>query len=578
MTESVPAGGDLKSLLKNVEEADAAIVESLKHLSSLREFRNTLLPIARIPFELMEEIFLEVAPFARLVPEGLSMYSATPRYSILMAISGVCRHWRAVAMRSSRLWSHIDMASIREPALQRFLALSQTSPLTLVRQPADLLIFFEEAHRLQHVHGIQIASQHLTCRLRLLGGGARVVELPLLESIRIHDSDPPYLSGLHLYAPNLKSLICVDCPWATVRAWAVQADSMTTLRIGGISNPGAIGLTDWLDLLENLPSLEELFVKGHVHTPAHICEDAALSEHRVTLRNLKKLQQELGSTANDPWIEGFPSLLRHIDYPWDTRLIMDARRGFNWEHPTEPFVSGLHFTLSSLTAGRMPPHCKEPSDRHRYRQPPYQCAALVSSFTPSLGFSMVFLLTTGTDEFDMVSPLDAPLISLAIPVFSLSPTTITIATSLLSADFMHGITDLRLQYGTVHADLWARVGTSSLTAVSNLVIGVITTLAEFIQALEDSLAWATPDTFLPQLHSLSIEPMPDLHLLLQRLADAVVVRRRIGLGPRFVDTGSGQRDVDVVLAKVNARTETGLSGSQASADREDDLLPNPFDA
>ncbi|TFK67516.1 hypothetical protein BDN72DRAFT_770623, partial [Pluteus cervinus] len=78
------------------------IDEEISHLESriliLKTTRNTLIPIARLHPEIVQEIFV----FAL---RG-SDYSKVGSTALL--ISWICRNWRELAHRSTELWSHID--------------------------------------------------------------------------------------------------------------------------------------------------------------------------------------------------------------------------------------------------------------------------------------------------------------------------------------------------------------------------------------------------------------------------------------------------------------------------------------
>jgi hypothetical protein len=74
-----------------VEYIDAYIKAIVLHVIKLHKARNSLLPIARLPTIIMEEIF------------GYVMHS----FSDSTIISSVCLHWCTICLNASSLWSSI---------------------------------------------------------------------------------------------------------------------------------------------------------------------------------------------------------------------------------------------------------------------------------------------------------------------------------------------------------------------------------------------------------------------------------------------------------------------------------------
>lgn len=575
---------DFASSLKTVEDTDIAIGDTLEqmrsleeHLASLREHRNTLIPIARVPTDVIEEIFFEYADPTRPKEEHFFSWSFPRLHNPWTTIVGVCRSWRQATMRCARLWSHIDLSWVRgRLELEQFLKLSQSHPLTIVGLNPRLYwhVLLQESYRLQHIEDLEIPTESTI----VSAGSSHIhssctIELPQLESIRlrVYDANDPNILTFH--APKLRLLGCSYCSWATVRAWTGPSSVLTALRIIEIANPSTIRLTDVLDVLEQLISLQDLHIYNAICAPGPITDRVPPSSRRVTLSKLKKIQLQFSSESRDSWSAGFSSLLAHLAFPWETTLSMDIWKAHLWVRAsTESWVPGLRFTLRSLAVGRMAPDAMA-SNGLRRRQPSYRSAAIVDP--RHSGYTTLSL--TDSDDVNTVAAPGEPLIALEIPLFYYHPFQITsavndaIITELLSAEIMHGITHLRLEDATLSTELWARFGASTLSSVSSMRIGLFGSFVAFVRALEDSVALPAPHVFLPHLHSLEIflaEDRPrvtgvslprasarvrtgaEASGLLQRLADALAIRRTLGLGPAFVDTGSGAQEVDAALNGV----------------------------
>ena len=116
MIPSYPPGWS--QTLRTKQDVDNAIQEQKKQLSEIRDRirmlnarRNALVPIGRLPPEVLGEIFLILVKerFYRL-HERMNLpdyYYYTTSKRCCFEFLGVCHHWREVALRTPRLWSYI---------------------------------------------------------------------------------------------------------------------------------------------------------------------------------------------------------------------------------------------------------------------------------------------------------------------------------------------------------------------------------------------------------------------------------------------------------------------------------------
>ena len=98
-------------------EVDKQIQKHKDAIRSLRERRNTLAIISRLPPELLSRIFLH----ARDMTDGTA--------KVLPPASHVCRAWRAVALACGLLWSEIDC--VRLGWAKEMILRSRGAPLAL---------------------------------------------------------------------------------------------------------------------------------------------------------------------------------------------------------------------------------------------------------------------------------------------------------------------------------------------------------------------------------------------------------------------------------------------------------------
>ncbi len=80
-------------------EIDAEIATLEQRLHYLRSHRNTLIPIAHLPSEILTKIFTDAITIC-LLPTNIDK-------SQLLRITWVSRRWRTVALGCANLWTHI---------------------------------------------------------------------------------------------------------------------------------------------------------------------------------------------------------------------------------------------------------------------------------------------------------------------------------------------------------------------------------------------------------------------------------------------------------------------------------------
>lgn len=201
-----------------LEECKARLSRLQAHIASLSMFRNSFAPITRLPVELLERIFLELAaPYQRPSSDhdfafGSDTIERTP--TCIGRVTTVCRRWREVALRCPRLWTHLPEVLPEEDS-DRFILRSKDAPLTVYHRLDDLpediystySLIFEQRHRLHHLYGIFIQEGELNRYLTCSGLHGQDIDFPLLESLQITFDIATWGNLSRVYAPKPKRLM-----------------------------------------------------------------------------------------------------------------------------------------------------------------------------------------------------------------------------------------------------------------------------------------------------------------------------------------------------------------------------------
>ncbi|TFK58261.1 hypothetical protein BDN72DRAFT_782324, partial [Pluteus cervinus] len=93
------------------QRIDEEIAQLNARIISLKTTRNTFTVVARLPIEVLEQIFVITARSAG--DQGVGKGA--------LFISWVCRSWRELALQTSALWSYVDFLDLNwvETALAR---------------------------------------------------------------------------------------------------------------------------------------------------------------------------------------------------------------------------------------------------------------------------------------------------------------------------------------------------------------------------------------------------------------------------------------------------------------------------
>ena len=259
-----------------LRKIDDEILVQLIVLARLRVRRNALMPIYRLPPEIISLIFLSCMPTKDDIHSSPSRHAWI--YSWWKAISHVCHHWRDVALSTPALWSVIDFRCITgTDMMETFLARSRHAPLdididnySIFSWDPDSLCDIISSH-MHHVGRLRIlpkqgmfADSDIDVSVPPANGGS--VSAPVLRTLFMF---PPFPTEKPLPLPRF--LARVDAPslnrlslqnYQVDWTWrGMLPSSLRSLHIGQVgAQPQAetSPLTDILSVLRDLIHLEEL--------------------------------------------------------------------------------------------------------------------------------------------------------------------------------------------------------------------------------------------------------------------------------------------------------------------------------
>ncbi|KAJ2965273.1 hypothetical protein NUW54_g14174 [Trametes sanguinea] len=128
MSADAPKGEVVLSAARKALEDDIAVHEQA--IIDLKGRLNNMTTVARLPPELLSEIFLHLAETS--YSEVGSSYRpayAHARFYAWISVTHVCRTWRTVALSTPRLWGYIVLT--RSSIVEDVLARSKKAPLRI---------------------------------------------------------------------------------------------------------------------------------------------------------------------------------------------------------------------------------------------------------------------------------------------------------------------------------------------------------------------------------------------------------------------------------------------------------------
>ncbi|KAF8481677.1 hypothetical protein DFH94DRAFT_825602, partial [Russula ochroleuca] len=305
----------LDNKIKSLEESTHA----------LKRYRNTFVPISRLPTEILSIVF----KFCLLASLDV-LDSSLP--IALTAISHVCHRWRDISLNMPYLWSHVNFAKLTPAGTAEMLARAKMAPLHLeVKTSRWSVKKFEaikgqvEAH-INHTRRLSIMSttQNLVQTFRLLVSSA-----PSLEQFSIVNrsrSNLPPTIPVNIFdgiAPKLINLRLDNCG---IRWESPFLRGLRDLQLSSYPLGARTTVDTWLDALNQMSQLEKLSLRDHIPIYSAI----RLPVIPVVLSSLTEL--DISASARD-----CVAVLAHLVLPALTRLCVNARS----HHPRGRDVQNL---------------------------------------------------------------------------------------------------------------------------------------------------------------------------------------------------------------------------------------------
>ncbi|KAA1474485.1 hypothetical protein DENSPDRAFT_332310 [Dentipellis sp. KUC8613] len=264
----VSSRSDPQSISKAQNVLNCEINDALKAIRSVKTLRNSLLPIHRLPPDILFKIFYIIATqkYAHIHITAESG-KTSPRYCKPMDIyklTHVCRHWRDLALQFPLLWTDIPLQEAKWA--HEFLLRSQSAPLSL-------LVEFSSKELSPAINSALSNSDRIQ-RLTLRG--------PIVSSLTSHIAPAPALESLTVKAVWTRDSYKTDALlWS--KLFAKEAPKLRRIITQKISFP-------WhLTVFNNLTHLE---VHLASHKPPHAADGprtASVDEISESLQRMPNL-------------------------------------------------------------------------------------------------------------------------------------------------------------------------------------------------------------------------------------------------------------------------------------------------
>lgn len=258
---------EIDVLDQNITRMEQDIQAMLRSLTELKRKRNSRLPAARLPPEIVSEIFIWHRD-GHTRPESVGGTSSTSIKTSWIHVSHVCHYWRQVALSTPQLWVYVDLRRVQAAC--------------------------------EHIR----RACSLSLRPYMLNGGGPPTD-ELLELVRNH---PGYITSITLNGTYIEQKICI-----TTLAPSL-AQNLRVLEIVGEKDPTTP--TPIQDI--SLPRLEEISLKWCIFEWTCVLFSSCAS-------SLRRLTLVGGGTPRYPHnifhVLGSMHLLKHLALSYSVRQV-----------------------------------------------------------------------------------------------------------------------------------------------------------------------------------------------------------------------------------------------------------------
>lgn len=286
--------------------------------------------ISNLPVELLQHIFSYCTTFE----DPLAGHYAYPAW---IAVTHVCRRWRAATLNYSSLWTWISTDTMGERWIKTFMERSNLSLIDLT------LEFDHETYMTKHFLNVdEVVTLFTGCRrlrsLRVICTTRTVCEL----LGKLNTASPIRFLSLSVIDTDMRSVVLPDnmlggqAPIPKVRFFtfggSIIAPHWLLRGITHLTSNQPISLQNLLDVLHQMPVLHSLTLKGHVF---YLRRPGAPRGIRVPMPNLMYLTVSVNEGS--PTI--FAQLLRRLVLPDGARKSVRLHKSLS-RHPKtwSPFI------------------------------------------------------------------------------------------------------------------------------------------------------------------------------------------------------------------------------------------------
>ena len=295
----------------------------------MRDSRE-LTTISDLPVELLQHIFSYCTTFE----DPLAGHYAYPAW---IAVTHVCRRWRAATLNYSSLWTWISTDTMGKRWIKTFMERSNPSLIDLT------LEFDHETYMTKHFLNVdEVVTLFTECRrirsLRVICTTRTVCEL----LGKLHTATPIRFLSLSVVDTDWRSVILPDnmlggqAPIPKVRfitfGGSIIAPHWLLRGITHFTSKQLISLENLLDVLHQMPALHSLTLKGRV---LYLKRPGSLRSIRVPMPNLMYLTVSVNEGS--PTV--FAQLLRRLVLPDGARKSVRLHKSLSRNPKTwSPFI------------------------------------------------------------------------------------------------------------------------------------------------------------------------------------------------------------------------------------------------
>ena len=271
-------------------------------IRALKLLRNTLVPVAGLPTEILSIIF------------PLLHIPSTPFF-----LSHVCHRWREISLNLPCLWSYINLTQLTPACAAEMLTRAKITPLQLKaavkKRNIENVTGQIEAH-IHHTRHLSISANPQNLEWMF---GRLISSAPSLEQLSIcsHLTNDTVLVPDNLFdgiAPNLSYLHLNKCGISWV---SPLLKGLRDLKLFAFPRSGRTTLNVWLDALSQMPQLARLSL--HDDIPIH---SVTLPPMEPGLAVVLSSLRELDILASTP---DCLVVLAHLILPALNRLCVNAK-------------------------------------------------------------------------------------------------------------------------------------------------------------------------------------------------------------------------------------------------------------